>query len=342
MNRLMHVSSAGVLLILAVLLGSPGCGCGGDVGLTGLSSLPVSIVYAGEGYDGPDGIHVIDVNTMTLVTTIANAGGYRMVLSLDGSKIYSTGGTETFYISNATTNTLITSYDPATFFADTSSELEAIAMNPAGTRVYVFDEQGDADLFVIDTATDLPILNAFDVASPFSEPENVFVDPTGSFLIMADNSDIWKIDIGTLTVLGSVPSGGDAHGVNMRLDGTRAFYQGVTGGIDVLDTAGAMAFVTNIPNPACTGSCGYYVEHAKVGTRVYEVDESDNLGVYDSTTNTLITNVTLSTGSARGVTTTSDGSTILVATDSGLIKINAVTLLETGFLAGSFQSVITP
>ena len=56
---------------------------------------------------------------------------------------------------------------------------------------------------------------------------------------------------------------------------------------------------------------------------------------------TLISNVTLSMGSARGVTLTQSGDLILVATSQGLISLDAVTLAEVSTLTGhSYQSIV--
>ena len=73
-----------------------------------------TLAYAGHGYS--DGVHVIDITTMTEVAEISGAGGYRMVLSNDGTKLFSSGGGSLYTVSNAISYTLTASFDPYTGF----------------------------------------------------------------------------------------------------------------------------------------------------------------------------------------------------------------------------------
>ena len=170
------------------------------------------------------------------------------------------------------------------------------------------------------------------------EPENAIVGPNGQFVYMVDNSEALKIDTATLQIVGRASVANDAHGVALNSTGTRLYAEGNTSStLEVIDTA-TMTTVATIPSAR---SSGYYLELGKDGRRLYSVDEGRTLTVVDTTNNTRIQDVTLSVSSARGVTTTPGGGTILVATSQGLIKLDAATLQETGFLAGRYQSVIT-
>lgn len=291
--------------------------------------LQALIAFVGRGYD--ENVDVVEVNTMSVIATIAEAGGYRMVLSKDGNKLYSTGGDSLFYVSDARNFKLITTFNPGDQFKQTVSELEAIAISPDGKKVYVADEQGDNALFVIDTATDTVMDKA--VLSDLNEPENAVVSPDGAFLYLVDNSVVAKIDTGNLEIVNTVKAGSDAHGVAINLNGTRIYTEGVEGGIDVID-AGSMTAVGNIAD-----AVGYYLEAH--GNRLYGVNEGTLLSVMDIASNQLIQNVTTSLNNTRGVTASPDGSIILVATRGGLIKLDANSLSELGTLPDRFyQSVV--
>ena len=61
-----------------------------------LNAQTVNRAYVGGGYG--TGVDVINVDSMTIITTIPGAGGYRMVLTPDGKKLYSTGGNTLVYV----------------------------------------------------------------------------------------------------------------------------------------------------------------------------------------------------------------------------------------------------
>ena len=288
------------------------------------------LVFAGHGYSKD--VDVVDIESMTVVDTITDAGGYRIVFSPDGSRLYSTGGDGNIYISDAVGSTLLNNFDPSGNDGDLASdELEAVAISPDGSRVYFVDEQGYSTVYVLDTGTNQVI----DAESLFEdEPENAVVSPDGQFLYIVDNTNALKVDLSLLQVVGRTPIGSDAHGVALSLDGSKLYARGVTSGIDVIDTA-SMATIGNIAG----GNRGYFLELGKDGVLLYGVDESDGLSVMNTESDTLVENVTLSVRSARGVTTSPDGSTIFVATSSGLIKMDAATRTETGFLPGRYQTV---
>lgn len=297
------------------------------------------IAFVGHGYS--ENVHAVDIETMTDIGDIPMAGGYRQVVSPDGRRLFGTGGDEFFSISDAVSFTLISRFDPtAGFEFESPEELEPVAISPDGTRVYAGDEQGYGLLFVLDAATGV-VLDMTELYPDVDEPENAIVSPDGMYLYIVDNSYALKISTSTLQLMGWEQVGIDAHGVAIHPSGNFV-YAGNGPDISVIDTS-LMDMNSQTSATVATiagGGDGYYMEMAKSGTRLYSVNESNRLSVMDTTTNTLIQNVTLSTGSARGVTTTPDGQTILVATSGGLIKLNATTLMETGFLAGSWQSVV--
>ncbi|MFQ5486533.1 MAG: YncE family protein, partial [Desulfobacterales bacterium] len=146
--------------------------------------------YAGGGYG--TGVDIIDVDSMTRIGSLPDAGGYRMVLSLDGKKLYSTGGNSFIYITDTAADTLIKAFDPSAFPV-TSNELEGIAISPDGGKVYVVDEMTTA-VFVLDTSDDT-IIQATDLST--DESENAVLGPDGQFLYVNDNT--WASKFSTVT-----------------------------------------------------------------------------------------------------------------------------------------------
>ena len=314
------------ILALALVAGCGGINTYNPSVIGGASRL----IFAGHGYS--DDVDVINLESMTILATITGAGGYRMVLSTDGRTLYSTGGGGLISVSNAETFTLTSSIDPTVAFPSIAAdELEAIAINPAGTRVYVFDEQGDTALFVIDTATNT-VLSAVSLA--LDEPENAIVSPDGAFVYVVDNSVIAKISTTSLAIVATVPVGSDAHGIALNSAGTQVYAKG-DDGIDAFDAV-TLAFVTNI---VC-GSDGYYIDNRPGSSRLYAVNEGSTLSVINSATNTLVSDVTLSLSSARGVFAAPGGSPVVVATSGGLVQVDASSLAELSTLSGSYQSIL--
>lgn len=281
--------------------------------------------YVGGGYG--TGIDVVDIANMTVVASIPDAGGYRMVLSLDGTKLYSTGGNSLIYITDTTADTLIKAFDPS-ILSITSNELEAIAISPDGSKVYVLDEMTTA-IFVIDTSDDTVI---FAGQLDTDEAENAVISPDGQFIYVNDNSYTSKFSTVTFECLGFVDTSFDGHGIAISSDGSK-LYADFSPGILVIDS-GTMTEIDTL------SAGGYYLETSKDGSRVYGVNESNKLAVIDAGVDTLMDIVTLSFGSARGVTTNQTGEIILVPTSNGLIKLDAAELSEMGTISGRYQSVV--
>jgi len=291
-----------------------------------MSAQTGSRAYVGRGYG--TGIDIIDVDSMTKTGNIANAGGYRMVLSLDGKKLYSTAGNSMLYITDTEADTLLKAFNPSQGVFS-SSELEGIAIHPDGSKVYVCDES-TTSIFVIDTSADT-VLAAGELSA--YEPENAVMSPDGQSIFVNDNTWTSRFSTTTFEVLGFADTGNDGHGIAISTDGSKIYADGA--GVIIIDSN------TMTPIDTLGSADGYYLETSKDGTRVYGVNEGTILSVIDAQADTLIQNVTLSRGSARGVTTNLTGDIILIATSSGLLKLNASDFSETGSVIGSwYQSVI--
>ncbi|MFQ5769748.1 MAG: T9SS type A sorting domain-containing protein [bacterium] len=159
------------------------------VSILKLNAQTGSRAYVGRGYG--TGVDIIDINNMTKIGSIPEAGGYRMVLSLDGKKLYSTGGGSMIYVSDLEADTLIKAFDPSQVNY-TSSELEGIALSSDGSKVFVCDESS-TNIFVIDTAVDTVVSAGVLDAD---EPENAILSPDGQYIYVNDNSFTSWVTIG--------------------------------------------------------------------------------------------------------------------------------------------------
>lgn len=288
-----------------------------------LAAQTGSRAYVGGGYG--TGVDVIDVENMTVLRSIANAGGYRLVLSLDGKKLYSTAGDGSIYISDTSADTLIKSFDPSQGAFD-SGELEGITISPDGSKVYVVDEWTSA-VFVIDTSADT-VLSAGTLDT--DESENVVCSPDGQFIYVNDNTWTSKFSTTTFECLGFVDTGSDGHGIAISRDGSKIYAEGP--GVIVIDSATMTAVDT-------LNAGGYYLETSFDGARVYGVNESNQLSVIDANNDTLISKVTLSTWGAAGVTSDQSGNFIFVAGWNKFLKLDANSLTEIGEVASRYRSI---
>jgi YVTN family beta-propeller protein len=234
---------------------------------------------------------------------------------------------------------------------------EGVAVNPAGTRVYITNSVTPGTVSVIDTATNtviatIPVGNA---------PFGVAVNPAGTRAYVANFSSgtVSVIDTATNAVVTTIPALTLASGVAINPAGTRV-YVATSSGLAVIDAA-TNTVITTIPgasslglvvNPAGTfvyssnGSAGKVIDTATntvvatitmptaggslqgiginpAGTRVYYTD-TNNASVYvvDTATNTAIATVPVGT-SPEGVDVTPDGSHVYVA-NSGSASVSVI------------------
>jgi len=217
----------------------------------------ITKAYVGTGYG--TGVDIVDVDSMTIIGSISDAGGYRMVLSADGKKLYSTGGDYFIYISDTQADTLITVFDPSQGLIDTY-ELEGISLSPDGSRVYVTDEYTD-NIFVLETATDTIIERA---SLNFDEAEDNIVSPDGLYLYVNDNDSVSKISTENLTIISKAYAGNDGHGVTISNDGTKIYAEGRDDNISGVIVVNAATMTVD----TVLDASGYHLETSHDGTPV--------------------------------------------------------------------------
>jgi len=291
----------------------------------------ITKAYVGTGYG--TGVDIVDVDSMTVIGSIPDAGGYRMVLSLDGKKLYSTGGDYYIYISDTQADTLITVFDPSQGVFDTY-ELEGISLSPDGSRVYVTDEYTD-NIFVLETATDTIIARA---SLSFDEAEDNIVSPDGLYLYVNDNDSVSKISTENLTIVDKAYAGNDGHGVTISNDGSKIYAEGRddnTFGVIVVNAA-TMTVDTVLD------ASGYHLETSHDGTRVFGVNESRTLSIIDVAADTVFAEFEfLDYFGIAGLSESADGNYILLSGRGGLVKIDGTTYSEIdGLTGGGYRSVV--
>ncbi len=276
-----------------------------------------SFAQTSKAYAGSDRrIDVIDIDSMVVIKTITGANAYRMVLTPDGKKLYATDHNREVHIIDTETDSLIKAFDPSQNGINTS-ELEGIAISPDGKRVYVSDESSD-NLFVIDTETDSVVAA---VALDLDEAEDMIVSPDGKWLYLNDNSDVVKISTDSLKIVATTNVSNDGHGITLNKDGSKIYAEGRDGAIRGVVVINADSMVIDT---ALTAS-GYHLECSIDGSRIFGVNESRRLSVIDALADTVLYEINFDQGGIRGIAETVDQKYILLASSSGLIKVDAQT-----------------
>jgi CSLREA domain-containing protein len=191
------------------------------------------------------------------------------------------------------------------------NEPEAVAVNSNGTTVYVADENppgvSDGDLYVVDVATRTVTGGPIDLSAFCNEPENMVISPDDSTLyITCAGSSVIQVDTTTFAIT-QIDSGlSDPHGIVLNAAGTRLYY-----------TDGSDTFEFNTVTDQLTGTvfsgCSLYGGAlSRDETQLYCVEEGSELTVYSTATGSLVATITFSSGSARAVGVSPDGSKILV------------------------------
>ena len=213
---------------------------------------------------------------------------------------------------------------------------ETVAVNPAGTRVYV-PNQTSGTVSVIDTAT-----NSVVATIPVgSQPFGVAMTPDGSraYVTNRASNSVSVIDAGTNTVTATIAVGVGPLGLAVTPDGTRAFVANeLSNSASVIDTATDTAVDT-----IGLGTRPSFVAFTPDGARaVVTTTTSGNLYVVDTATNTVAGFIPVGSG-PRGVVVSLDGATAYVA-NTGDNSVTAIDLasstVTTTIPVGSVPAVV--
>jgi len=165
---------------------------------------------------------------------------------------------------------------------------QAVAVNPAGTRVYVANSEVNNNMnhtvSVIDTETN-KVVSTITVGQ---NPRGVVVSPDGAraYVTNSNSNTVSVIDTATNTVVGApIAVGFGPIGIAINPAGTRVYVANVNGAnVSVIDTATNAVVGTAVR----VGQCPYGIVVNPAGTRVYVLNScSDTLSVIDAATNTV-------------------------------------------------------
>ncbi|MES2581088.1 MAG: YncE family protein [Pseudomonadota bacterium] len=191
---------------------------------------------------------------------------------------------------------------------------DAVAFNPAGTRVYVTN-RGDATVSVINTTTNTTVATV----SVGVDPRGVVVNPAGTRVYVANNGSntVTVFDAGTNTVVATIPVGSFPQGIAINAAGTRVYvanYGDDT--VSIIDTATD----TVIGGPLAVGNGPLGIAVNPAGTRLYVGNSLENVNaafegtvsVIETTGNTIIATVTVGQD-PYGIVVSPNGSRVYVA-----------------------------
>ena len=328
------------IMMAVVAIGSTGVQWSASPSLAG--SGPGPFAYVANNSSGQ--VSVIDLTTEAEVTAIATGGSpYWVAISSNGATVAASLHNSTgVALIDATTNTLLG------VVGGVGSEPEAVAVNSAGTRVYVADESGE-ELFVVDVASEMVTAGPIDLSATCSEPENMVISPDDAFLYITcagfSNSNVIRVATAGFAI--TVVAGGlnDPHGLALNATGTRLYY-----------TDGTDAFEWNTGTQTDTGTtylaCElYFGAVSPDGATLYCKMEFGDLRIYNVADGSLLASV--ATGGSA-VALHADGSRAYVPTGSVVEVVDTAAMVDLsgdipmsgsggrGIAIGPAQAVSTP
>ena len=191
---------------------------------------------------------------------------------------------------------------------------EGVAVNPAGTKVYVTN-LGSNTVSVIDAATNTITATV----SVGSGPLGVTVSPDGTkaYVVNEYDSTVSVIDTATNTVTATVSVGDDPSGVAITPDGKKVYVTNYDT-VSVIDTA-----TNTVTDTVTVEILPWEVAVNPSGTKVYVTNfGSDTVSVIDTATNTVTATVPVGS-SPIGIAFIPDGTKVYVA-NSGSYTVSEI------------------
>jgi DNA-binding beta-propeller fold protein YncE len=261
------------VVIIAVTLNTLSCGSNGLLQPANSSNSPTSTPTAGTGQlafvtnfnDGKVSSFTRNTTTGVLkrsgqVTAGAKKGPKGVVAAPSGSFLYVANNSDDniYEFSVSSTNGALTPLSPASVSNGKGSGPDEIAINTAGTFLWVTGaKDGTVTVYTINTSTGQLMQNG--KIKNLVKPFGLTVDPTNSFLYVADNGAglVYSYVIGTggsLTQIGSPVfdlgvSGGSPGFITVDPAGTFIYVTDLGAGVlSILNTtAGALSFGSTNP-----------------------------------------------------------------------------------------------
>jgi YVTN family beta-propeller protein len=198
------------------------------------------------------GVTVLNATTYSFMGAIAFADDATgsVASSLDGSKLFITGDTDTggvVWVATTANNAIIATIPVGVTTPFVSTD---IALSPNGSKVYVTGSNGSGTaVWVISTTT-----NAVVATIPVGQGANaVAVSSDGSKVYVANQTDntVSVINAATATVIGNIPVGNAPKSLAITPDGTKVFVANFGDG-----TVSVIATTTNTVVATMTGFSG--------------------------------------------------------------------------------------
>ena len=270
--------------------------------------LGVAVNAAGTrayiGNFGDQSISVIDTSTNTVIDTVHLAPNdvQGIAVSTDGSRVYAVGG------ENGMVSVIDTATDTVIATIPVGRAPRSVAVNPAGTRVYVGNStDNDHGGFTVIDATNNTVVTAIPVAA---EPWGIVVDHTGTRVFVshaarnsATGDVVSVVDAQTNAVIATPVVPGSSYGIALNHAGTRIYVTNTNfnSSVSVLD-AHCAEVIANIPIPFVQGESRslYGISLAPDDSHVYVVTKDQNfafnsVAVIDAATNAVVNDIPVGT-----------------------------------------------
>jgi len=164
-----------------------------------------------------------------------------------------------------------------------------VALNPAGTRIYVTHYIVSGKVSVIDTSNN----NVISTIPVESFSAGIAVNPSGTMVYIMGSSSISVIDTGSNSVVSTIPVGSELRGIVINPAGTRIYIVDRSNKVSVIDTS-SNDVISTIP------IVGYYspgaIAISPTGTQVYVVTYTTdrlngNVNVIDTSNNNVVSTI---------------------------------------------------
>jgi len=204
-----------------------------------------------------------------------------------------------------------------------------ITFNPSGSKAFVAN-QGSQNIGIIDVATGVQ-----EATIPVTgDPVPVIVSPDGTTLYTTTNvPKLWKIDIATRTVLGSMDLPVTSHQLAFHPTDPSRLYVATRAGGTVLEVS---VSTLTVLRTFAVGGQTQWMAISPTANELYVADENGDLQVWNLTTGTSAGSI-VTGGSTLGVILTPDESTLYVTRLSGQILVidrASRTILKTIVMGG--------
>lgn len=243
------------------------------------------IAHQLDAYPAPGQVTIVDTSTNAISASV-KVGVYPVGVSVNpaGTRVYVTNvGSNTVSVIDTATNQTVPVYDPS--YQNLVSGIGVglnpwgVAVNPAGSRVYVANSGSDS-VSVIDAVSN----TAINTVAVGSVPYGVAVNPQDSTVYVGNyrGNSVSVIDAMSNIVIKSVPVGDAPYGIAVNPQGSQVYVANSgSGSVSVIDAISNIV----IKNVAI-GNSPHGVVVNPQGTQVYVVDVDDRtVSVIDVTSN---------------------------------------------------------